>query len=186
VANGVQEILNPYDIFARIGGDEFVIIHKHIDDIRTPWHIKGYELNISASIGVALYPDDGKSMIDLMKNADIAMYKSKSSGRNNFTFFQKDFNQYVHTEMNLIQDMSDGIENGEFLFHFQPKVLLSTDEVIAAEALIRWQHPKMGLIYPDKFIDLAENTGLILKLGRWVIEEIFCLIRSSLWEKRSI
>ena len=191
VANGIQEILNPYDIFARIGGDEFVIIHKHIDDeditmkihdvmevICTPWRIKGYELKISASIGVALYPEDGKSMVDLMKNADIAMYKSKSSGRNNFTFFQKDFNRYVHTEMNLIQDMSDGIEKGEFLFHYQPKVLLSNDEVIAAEALIRWQHPKMGLIYPNKFIDLAENTGLILKLGRWVIEEA---CRSIAW-----
>ena len=194
VANGIREVLSPYDIFARIGGDEFVIIHKDIDSddiavkihdvmdvISTPWHIQGYELKISASIGVALYPDDGKSMIDLMKNADIAMYKSKSSGRNNFTFFQKDFNRYIHTEMSLIQDMSEGIEKGEFFFHYQPKVLLSSNEVIAAEALVRWQHPKMGLIYPDKFIDLAENTGLILKLGRWVIEEA---CRSIAWFNR--
>jgi len=129
VANSIGKVLNPSDIFARIGGDEFVIIYKNIDSenltekidkvmgvICNPWKIKGYELSISASIGVACYPDDGKSMVDLMKNADIAMYKSKSSGRNNYTFFEESFNQYVHTEMSLIQDMSEGLDKGEFFF----------------------------------------------------------------------
>jgi len=191
IAEGIKESLHKHDIFARIGGDEFVIVLKHIEDmdltaklhelmalIRQPWKVKGYELNVSVSIGVALYPEDGKSIVDLMKNADIAMYKSKSIGRDNFTFFEEHFNTYVHTEMNLIQDMSDAIENEEFLFHYQPKVLLANNEMIAAEALIRWDHPRMGLIYPDRFIDLAENTGLILKLGRWVISEA---CRSIAW-----
>jgi diguanylate cyclase (GGDEF)-like protein/PAS domain S-box-containing protein len=191
IADSIKKSLHNNDIFARIGGDEFVIVLKDIENIdltvklhdlmdliRQPWHVKEYELNVSVSIGVALYPEDGKTIVDLMKNADIAMYKSKSIGRNNFTFFEEHFNTYVHTEMSLIQDMSEAIENDEFLFHYQPKVLLSTNEMVAAEALIRWNHPKMGLIYPDKFIDLAESTGLILKLGRWVIKEA---CRSIVW-----
>jgi diguanylate cyclase (GGDEF)-like protein/PAS domain S-box-containing protein len=191
IAESIKESLNKHDIFARIGGDEFVIVLRNIEDIdltakvhelmeliRQPWMVKGYELNVSVSIGVALYPQDGKSIIDLMKNADIAMYKSKASGRDNFTFFEEHFNSYVHREMNLIQDMSEAIENEEFLFHFQPKVLLSNNEMISAEALIRWDHPKMGMIYPDRFINLAENTGLILKLGRWVVSEA---CRSIAW-----
>ena len=191
IAESIKGSLKKNDIFARIGGDEFVIVLKDIEDIdltvklhdlmdliHQPWMVKRYELNVSVSIGVAIYPEDGKSIVDLMKNADIAMYKSKSSGRDNFTFFEKNFNTYVHTEMNLLQDMSDAIDNEEFLFHYQPKVLLSNNEMIAAEALIRWDHPTMGLVYPNRFIDLAENTGLILKLGRWVIGEA---CRSIAW-----
>lgn len=196
IAESIKESLNTHDIFARIGGDEFVIVLRNIEDIdltakvhelmeliRQPWMVKGYELNVSVSIGVALYPQDGRSIVDLMKNADIAMYKSKASGRDNFTFFEEHFNSYVHREMNLIQDMSEAIENDEFLFHFQPKVLLSSNEMISAEALIRWNHPKMGMIYPDRFINLAENTGLILKLGRWVISEA---CRSIAWFNKLI
>ncbi len=191
IAGSIQRMLEDNDIFARIGGDEFVIVMKNIDEIdltvklhelmdliRQPWEVNDYELNVSVSIGVALYPEDGKTIVDLMKNADIAMYKSKSIGRNSFTFFEEHFNTYVHTEMNLIQDMSSAIDNGEFLFHFQPKVSLEGNKMVAAEALLRWQHPKLGLIYPDKFIDLAESTGLILKLGRWVIDEA---CRSIAW-----
>jgi len=191
IADSIKKSLNERDIFARIGGDEFVIVLKEVDKIdltvklhdlldliRQPWMVNGYELKVSVSIGVAIYPEDGKSIVDLMKNADIAMYKSKSIGRDNFTFFEDHFNTFVHTEMNLIQDMSEAIENGEFFFHYQPKVLLSSNEMVAAEALIRWNHPKMGLIYPDEFISLAENTGLILKLGRWVIKEA---CRSIAW-----
>jgi len=191
IAECIKGSLHKNDIFARIGGDEFVIVlkdvenvdltvklHELMDLIRQPWIVKEYELKVSVSIGVALYPEDGKTIVDLMKNADIAMYKSKAIGRDNFTFFEEHFNSYVHTEMNLLQDMSDAIENEEFLFHYQPKVLLANNEMIAAEALIRWDHPTMGLIYPDRFIDLAENTGLILKLGRWVVTEA---CRSIAW-----
>jgi len=186
IAETVGQTLETGDIFARIGGDEFVIVFKELDDeelvlrlhnlmsiISQPWKVHEYVLHVSASIGVARYPEDGKSIINLMKNADIAMYRAKNSGRNNFTFFEKSFNQTVHMEMSLIQDMSEAIDNGEFLFHYQPKVCLRKNRVVAVEALIRWNHPVMGLIYPDKFIDLAESTGLILKLGRWVIDEAF-------------
>jgi diguanylate cyclase (GGDEF)-like protein len=184
IATSINESLSPHDIFARIGGDEFVIVLKNIenidltvklhdimDRIRQPWHVKGYELNVSVSIGVAIYPEDGSSMVELMKNADIAMYKSKAIGRDNFTFYEEEFNTHVHAEMHLLQDMSDAIDKGEFFFKYQPKVSLSNNEVISTEALIRWEHPEMGIIYPERFINLAENTGLILKLGRWVVDE---------------
>ena len=184
VAENIAQSLEEEDIFARVGGDEFIIvlnnldmvnltlsIHKIMELIRQPWMVRSYELRISASIGIALYPDDGNTTIELMKNADIAMYKSKSLGRDNFTFFKEEFNTSVHTEMKLIQDMSHALDNNEFIFHFQPKANLETNEIVSAEALIRWEHPELGLIPPDKFIELAENTGYILKLGKWIINE---------------
>jgi len=184
ISEGIAQSLREDDIFARVGGDEFIIIlndldsinltmaiHRIMELVRKPWMVRSYELRISASMGIALYPDDGKSTVDLMKNADIAMYQSKNLGRDNFTFFEEEFNVSVHTEMKLIQDMSAALEREEFLFYFQPKVLLSNNEIVSAEALIRWNHSELGLIHPDKFIALAENTGFILKLGRWIIKE---------------
>jgi diguanylate cyclase (GGDEF)-like protein/PAS domain S-box-containing protein len=184
IAHNISSVVRPNDIFARIGGDEFVIIFRDVDKtellhileqlmllIHQPWMINEYELSVTASIGVVRYPEDGTSTIDLMKSADIAMYKSKSRGRNNFTFYDKEYDQSIHTEMELVQDMSMAIDNSEFTLHYQPKVLVNSNKVVAAEALIRWKHPKFGYIMPDKFIPLAENTGLILRLGRWIIKE---------------
>jgi diguanylate cyclase (GGDEF)-like protein len=184
IAYTLNDIIGTNDIFARVGGDEFVIIFKDIGKeallimienlmkcMNQPWIIKEYELSVSASIGVVMYPEDGKSTIDLMKSADIAMYKAKSSGRNNFTFFKQEYNHSIYSEMELIQDIPLGLKNNEFVLYFQPKVSVVNNKIIAAEALIRWIHPKMGYIPPDRFIPLSENTGLILKLGRWVIEE---------------
>ncbi|PHS38704.1 MAG: GGDEF-domain containing protein [Sulfurovum sp.] len=184
IAYAISDVIRANDIFARIGGDEFVIIFKDIGReellitieklmkcMNQPWIIKEYELSVSASIGVVRYPEDGKTTIDLMKSADIAMYKAKSNGRNNFTFFKQEYNHSIYSEMELIQDMPLGLKNNEFVLYFQPKVSVMSNKIIAAEALIRWIHPKMGYIPPDKFIPLSESTGLILKLGRWVIEE---------------
>ena len=184
IAHNISSIIRPNDIFARIGGDEFVIIFRDVDKtellqtlehlmtlIHQPWMINEYELSITASIGVVRYPEDGTSTVDLMKSADIAMYKSKSRGRNNFTFYDKEYDKSIHTEMELVQDMSLALDNSEFTLHYQPKVLVNNNKVVAAEALIRWKHPKFGYIMPDKFIPLAENTGLILRLGRWIIRE---------------
>ena len=184
IAHNISSIVRPNDIFARIGGDEFVIIFRDVDKtelldileqlmalIHQPWMINEYELSVTASIGVVRYPEDGTSTVDLMKSADIAMYKSKSRGRNNFTFYDKEYDKSIHTEMELVQDMSMAIDNNEFTLHYQPKVLVNNNKVVAAEALIRWKHPKFGYIMPDKFIPLAENTGLILRLGRWIIKE---------------
>jgi len=192
VVSSIENVIRENDIFARIGGDEFVIIFKDIEkkklvnivakimeavqSIRT---INGYELHVTTSIGIVMYPEDGKTTVELMKSADIAMYQSKKSGRNTYTFFKYKHSELVQDEMKLMQDMSLAIDNNEFQLYYQPKVLVKNNQVIAAEALIRWNHPQFGYIMPDQFISLAENTGIILKLGRWIIREA-CVFISSL------
>lgn len=184
VAKRINSNIREEDIFARIGGDEFVIvltdiseenivvlIHKIMDVMRQIWKVGTVELNVSSSLGVALYPRDGTTVVELMKNADIAMYHAKELGRNNFTFFTPALNKRVHEEMNLEQDMADALRKNQFELYFQPIVRVDTNTIIGSEALIRWNHPKKGLLYPDKFISLAESTGFILKLGVWIIEE---------------
>lgn len=185
VASNISDSIRHEDIFARIGGDEFVIIFKDMQEeqlvitveklmkvihkLRT---IHEYELRVTASIGIVMYPQDGKTTVDLMKSADIAMYQSKKRGRNTYTFFQDKHSESLQNELQIMQDMSAAIEHNEFELYYQPKVLVKDNKVIAAEALIRWEHPILGHIPPEKFIPLAENTGFILKLGRWVIKEV--------------
>jgi len=184
VVERIKPNIRNEDIFARIGGDEFIIvltdidqtqlvvaINKIMDLIRKTWHIENFELNVSTSMGIALYPQDGTTVVELMKKADIAMYQSKELGRDTFSFFTHNINERVHEEMKLQQDMAAALRKDQFELYFQPILRLDTNVVVGAEALIRWNHPTMGLIYPDKFISLAENTGFILKLGTWVIEE---------------
>ena len=184
VTKRINSNIREEDIFARIGGDEFVIvltdinevdivvsIHKIMDLMRQIWHVGNVELNVATSLGVALYPRDGTTVVELMKNADIAMYQAKDLGRNNFTFFTPELNERVHEEMGLEQDLSDALSKKQFELYFQPIVRLDANKIMGAEALVRWNHPTKGMLYPDKFITLAENTGFILKLGAWVIEE---------------
>lgn len=192
VVYSIAAVIRENDIFARIGGDEFVIIFKDMKkkkliqvvdnlmhEIQNIRSIGGYELHVTSSIGIVMYPQDAKTTVDLMKNADIAMYQSKSNGRNTHTFYKHKYNKLVQDEMRLMQDMSLAVDNNEFELYYQPKVLVKNNKVIAAEALIRWNHPSLGYIMPDNFIPLAENTGLILKLGRWIIREV-CVFVSSL------
>lgn len=184
VSKRIHSNIREEDIFARIGGDEFVIvltdiheidivvsIHKIMDLMRQSWYVENVELNVATSVGVALYPQDGTTVIELMKNADIAMYQAKELGRDNFTFFTPSLNERVHEEMSLEQDMADALIKKQFELYFQPIVKLDTNKVMGAEALVRWNHSKKGIIDPDKFIKLAESTGFIIKLGAWVIEE---------------
>ncbi len=184
VSKRIASHIRKEDIFARIGGDEFVIvltdinevdivvsIHKIMDMMRQIWNVGNVELNVATSLGVALYPRDGTTVVELMKNADIAMYQAKELGRDNFAFFTPSLNERVHEEMNLEQDMADALRKNQFELYFQPIVRLDNNTIVGAEALVRWNHPTKGLIYPDKFITLAENTGFILKLGVWIIEE---------------
>jgi len=185
IASDINDNMRRNDIFARIGGDEFVIIFKDLMEIellaaikklmviiQQTWKINQYALNISASIGVVRYPIDGKSTIDLMKSADIAMYQSKKEGRNRFTFYNHAYSSVVYNEAELIQDLSQALDDNEFTLHFQPKVSIKSNKVVSAEALIRWSHPSKGEITPDIFIPLSESSGFIIKLGQWVIEEV--------------
>lgn len=184
VVKKITPIIRRTDVFARIGGDEFIVVltdieemnlvpvvNKFLDALRQDWKVDDFELKISSSIGISVFPDDGDDTQTLMKHADIAMYKAKNSGRDNFSFFTDKLNQEVQNEMRLERDMAKALDQNEFVLHFQPKVRVNDDHIIGAEALIRWQHPELGLIMPNSFISIAESTGFILKLGRWVIEE---------------
>lgn len=185
VSQKLNSMIRENDVVARIGGDEFIIvlndfsdagtleqvISKILDTFHREWIVQNHFLRLSTSIGVAIYPDDSKEINELMKFADIAMYKAKSEGRDQFSFFTATLNAQVHEEVNIAHDMHRALENREFILYYQPKIHILSGKIIGAEALIRWNHYEKGLIYPNNFITIAENTGFILKLGTWIIEE---------------
>ena len=171
-------------LISRIGGDEFVIvvsnfsnqdeimptINEMLNNFRKDLFVKGYLLKLSASIGVSIFPDDSRSIKDLMKYADIAMYKAKGDGRNNFNFFTQELNKKVHSEVSIINDMQRAFVDNEFKLYYQPKIDIKSRKIVGAEVLLRWQHKEKGLIGPNVFIPLAEDTGFILILGKFVIQ----------------
>jgi len=174
------------DTVARFGGDEFVVllvgltnrlaIERVVKNILTslsmPFHLNdNNEAVVSASIGITVAPNDGDSVELLLKNADTAMYQAKSAGRNTYQFFTPSMNETVSQRMYIEQALRQAIKQQEFVLHYQPVVSLANGEIVGAEALIRWQHPNKGLIYPDTFIGIAEETGLIEPIGQWVIEQ---------------
>ncbi len=184
LAERISPNIRESDIFARIGGDEFTIVLNNIEEAhlgntvlkilhtaRQSIKIENKEIKTSISMGVVLFPRDGDTIKDLMKRADIAMYQAKEQGRDGFCFYTHTLNQRVHEEMQLEQDMFQALKNNEFVLYYQPKLELESNAIIGAEGLIRWQHPPKGLIFPDKFITLAENIGYMPKLGQWVLEE---------------
>ncbi|WP_281951842.1 bifunctional diguanylate cyclase/phosphodiesterase [Nitrosophilus kaiyonis] len=185
VAKRLQNLIRKSDTIARIGGDEFIII---LEKIESPYvavkkakeilqslskdiHIDSYHLHVTGSIGISIYPEDGKTTYELIKNADIAMYHAKDLGRNNVQLFSKSLSEKIGHEHVLENSLHKAITNKEFELHYQPQIEIDSGKIVGAEALIRWNHPKLGLLYPDKFIPLAENTGLIIPLGRWIIQE---------------
>jgi len=190
-AKRLNESIRETDIVARFGGDEFVVIlsgiSKKVDiervtknilnSLSIPFHLSdrvdsiSHEAVVSASIGITVAPEDGKSVDLLLKNADTAMYQAKDSGRNAYQFFVPSMNKIVTTRMKVEQDLRVAVKQQQFVLHYQPVVSLLTGEIIGAEALLRWQHPKKDLIYPDSFISIAEETGLIEPIGKWVIEQ---------------
>jgi diguanylate cyclase (GGDEF)-like protein/PAS domain S-box-containing protein len=177
--------LREMDTISRQGGDEFVVLLTEFDSPGTPANIANklleetntalqvglHELNVSASIGIAMYPEDGGNPDTLMRNADAAMYYAKSLGRNNYQFFTKQLSQKIAEQMELENSLFKAYNQNEFKLVYQPKVSLKTGGVIGAEALIRWHHPEKGLVSPDVFIPIAEDTGLIKLIGKWVLEE---------------
>ncbi len=185
VSHKLKSMIRENDIVARIGGDEFIIIlndfndsgtleqviSKILDAFHQEWIVQKHFLRLSTSIGVAIYPDDSTEINELMKFADIAMYKAKSEGRDQFSFFTATLNEQVHKEVEIAHDMHRALEANEFVLYYQPKIYIETGKIIGAEALIRWKHHEKGMIYPNNFIPIAENTGFILKLGTWIIDE---------------
>lgn len=170
---------------ARLGGDEFVILIAGLDEVgevekivtriraalTEPFSYEGHQFVITPSIGVAMYPDHGRSMEELLMHADMAMYQAKAAGRNGHRFFSSSMNTRSLERLDLENELRAALEEGAFSLHYQPKVDIASWQVVGCEALLRWQHPERGWISPGEFVPLAEETGLILPLGRWVVEE---------------
>ncbi|MGB1110312.1 MAG: putative bifunctional diguanylate cyclase/phosphodiesterase [Gammaproteobacteria bacterium] len=177
-----EEVPGGADI-ARLGGDEFIaqmpIEHDldaavraeaMLDCLRAPFAIDDRRLFISGSIGVAVFPRDGANPVELMKNADIAMYRAKKEGRNRYRFFSRELGVGADRTLTISSDLRQAINERQFELHFQPIICLETGRVASVEALLRWNHPRLGQILPEQFIDILENTGMIVELGAWVLD----------------
>lgn len=184
VANRLAGAVRKIDTLARLGGDEFILalpgIHaasaidvarRLVEECNVPFVVAGHDLTVTPSVGVAMCPQDGKDIETLLRNADAAMYKAKELGRNTFQFYAAEMNTATLERLMLESSLRRAVRNQEFELHYQPLVSLSSGLIIGVEALIRWRHPELGMIMPDRFIQLAEDTGLINPLGDWVLCE---------------
>lgn len=168
-----------------MGGDEFIILVPGIDAISEvreiadnlvkslsiPYKVRENEYFLSASIGISLYPEDGKDLDTLIKNADIAMYTAKDNGKNNYTFYSTEINKDIVSRVVIENELRIAIEEERLNLYYQPQVNIETGKIIGLEALIRWQHPTLGFVSPSTFIPVAEETGLIIKIGDWVLNK---------------
>ncbi len=185
LASRLKSCVPDPSLLSRPGGDEFLlaladardteeltrIILQILEKTAQPVKIGGQSLNLSCSIGVAIFPEDGKDFETLLKNADAAMYHAKDAGRNTYRFFTQHMNDMVNEQMRIAHSLPAALENREFVLHYQPQFDLKGGQLIGAEALVRWNHPTEGLIPPGRFIPVAEQSGFILKLGEWVMQE---------------
>ena len=184
VAMRLREQLRSQDTLARIGGDEFVLLVRLAEPDDAPgvaarqvsllskgFRVAEHDLQISASVGIALYPGNGQTAEELLMNADAAMYHAKGSGKNSYSFFDVSMNTNARKQLQLLQDLRQALEHNQFRLHYQPKFDASNGQPVGAEALLRWEHPQHGLLLPEDFIELAEKTGLIIPMGEWVLNE---------------
>ncbi|MDP3871958.1 MAG: EAL domain-containing protein [Methyloversatilis sp.] len=180
-----REGLQPDEVVARLGGDEFTVLLTdlaHTEDaarvtaricqeLEQPIQIDHVELVVTASVGIALFPENGDDAETLLRHADMAMYAAKQRGRNTFEFFTEAMQKRAIERLSLEQDMAHALEGGQFSLHYQPQVDAVTGRIVSAEALLRWNHPRRGAVSPVEFIPVAEETGLIVPLGEWVVQE---------------
>lgn len=185
VAKRLIECARDTDTISRQGGDEFLIVlpdlpdaeaatpvlEKLINRLSDPYVIAGNELTTSASIGVTFYPDDGNDFESLLKKSDIAMYRAKESGRNAYRFFDNQMNVDAVEKQFMLSGLRKALARSEFVLHYQPQIDLASGRIIGVEALLRWNHPELGMIPPARFISIAEDSGLIVPIGEWVLRE---------------
>ena len=195
-AQRIQQSLAGIDTVARMGGDEFTLVINHVTDpaaleiqlqgildkMTRAFQIRTEQVFVSASLGVALYPNDAKSVEDLFKHADQALYVAKGAGRNRYSFFTPALEEAAQNRLRLAADLRGALAANEFEVVYQPIVNLATDRIVKAEALLRWHHPQRGLVSPSQFISIAESTGLIIEIGQWVFEQAAAQVAQ--WQQR--
>ena len=189
---------DPENMVARLGGDEFIILLTNIEnnftpsaiskriinEIAKPVSLQAHEVFVSVSIGITIFPDDSDDIDTLIKNADIAMYHAKEQGKNNFQYFSNNMNESMSIRLSLENRLRKAISNNEFELYYQPQVDCKTNKIIAAEALLRWNSSDMGMIFPDQFINIAEECGLILKIGEWALNQACLQLKD--WQQQGL
>jgi len=195
VAERLNACVRKVDVVARFGGDEFAVLtegltaedqagtvaRKILDALSKPMLLSGRQYRPAASIGISTYPTDGRDAQSLQKHADIAMYRAKEEGRSTFQFYSEQLNTHSLQRLEFESNLSNALNNREFVLHYQPKMDLATGKVTSMEALIRWVSPQFGFVSPGQFISIAEETGLILPLGRWIAQT--ACVQNSAWQK---
>ncbi len=187
MARRIERSIRPTDTVARLGGDEFAIVLTEVDEpknsglvakkileaIKQPLQIRGTELFISASIGIVICPDQSCDVSDIVKFSDIAMYKAKKQGRNNYQFYSADLSQTTIERIDIELSLRNALQNNEFLLHYQPQVNLQTNKIVGVEALLRWHRNHNEMIPPNRFIGIAEDSGFIIEIGEWIMQTAF-------------
>jgi len=199
VANRMKKCVEKQDTIARLGGDEFTavleqrktvreisLVAQRMLNVMAPlFHLNGHETFMTTSIGISLYPNDSRDIDTLLKNADVAMYRAKENGKNDYQFFTEKVDIHEHEHLTIEVELRHALDRSEFVLYYQPQLDLKTDKIVGVEVLLRWQHPKIGVVSPEFFVPMAEETGMINEIGKWVLNQA-CTQHKRWFEKTGL